>query len=168
MKFEQIKNWFDVRKTLIFIILLLLVVVLNNRLKASIKDSLSEKREELSESLALLDSNLEVQETDIESFKAMKESQSKTENWTDSVAPLVAEQKLILRQVRPMGIEQRGKSREEKLFLQVEGNVEGILGFLHYLASQADAIYVSRYLVTTRSIGTGFVTVEFVLSRLIL
>ncbi|MBI4388015.1 MAG: hypothetical protein HY582_03115 [Candidatus Omnitrophica bacterium] len=163
-------SFFDLKKSLVAIIVVLLLIVLNNRWQRLLTTELSDKREELSESLALLDSSSEIHEKakEVEALKVMKQGQSELENWTDRIAPLVAEQKLILRQVRPLGMEERGKVKEEKLFLQVEGNIDSLLTLLHHLAAQETPIYVSRYNITSRAIGSGFVSVELVLSRLIL
>lgn len=170
MKLDTIENKINFKLTLILTVLILLLIGVSLKWKESLLESLDLKREELGESLALTAAGDQSKgkEDDIELFKKIKRDQEESESWTDSIAPLVAEKKLILRQVRPMGIEQKGKVREEKLFVQVDGSVDGILGFIHHLALQESAVYVSRYLITTRSVGTGFVSAEIVVSRLIL
>ena len=170
MNFDHWYSFFNLRKTLIAVIIALLLIVANNRWQSLLNSELSDRRKELGESLALLDASSEIHNKakEVDALKDIKKSQVELENWTDKIAPLVAEQKLILRQVRPLGIEERGKIKEEKLFLQVEGNIDSLLGLLHHLASQETPIYVSRYLITSRAIGSGFVSVELVLSRLVL
>ncbi len=166
--FERLAPFFDLRTTLIVIVAALGLIALNIKWQDSLKSSLVSKQDELGDSLAMVQSNIDVKgrEKETESFKAMKSMQN--DNWTDSIPALVTDQKLILRQVRPLGIEQKGKIKEEKVFLQVDGNVDGVLGFLHHMASEEFPIHVSRYLITTRTIGTGFVSVEIVLSRILL
>ena len=170
MTAEKWYSFFDLKKTLIAIFFVLLLVVLNNRWQHWLAMELSNKREELGESLVLLDSSSQIHEKakELDALKAMKKGQPELDNWTDRIAPLVAEQKLILRQVRPMGMEERGRMKEEKLFLQVEGNIDSLLALLHHLAAQETPIYVSRYDITSRAIGSGFVSVELVLARLVL
>ncbi len=170
MSLEKWYSFFDLKKTLIAVIIGLLLIALNNRWQHVLETELSDKRKELGESLTLLDSSAQIHEQvkEKDALKAIKKSQLEVENWMDRIAPLVAEQKLILRQVRPMGVEERGKIKEEKLFLQVEGNMDGLLGLFHHLASQETTIFVSRYVITSRAIGSGFVSVELVLSRLVL
>lgn len=169
MKWSHFKSSFNWRKTLFVVIISLGTIALCDRWRSTLGAALLEARRELRDSRSLLDSDLEVQDKEMESLKVLKTSQQQNENWADTIAPLIAEQKLVLRQQRPLGIEQRGKIKEERLFVQVEGNMESLLGFLHYMASQeSSSIYVSRYLVTSRMIGTGLVSVELVLARAIL
>ena len=170
MKLENLYTFFDLRKTLLVVAVMLAFFALNSRWQAVLNQNLFAKREELSESLSLLDSGALIQEKkkEVENLQTIKSSQAQFNNWTDRLAPLVAEQKMILRQVRPLGVEVHDKIKEEKLFLQVEGSVDGLIGLLHYLASQETPIYVSHYSIASRSIGSGFISVELVLARIIL
>lgn len=167
-KFEKLIHWFDLRKTLLVMIVCLLLIALNLKWQDFLRNSLASKQDELGESLALVNSSndLKGREKEAEAFSAIKAGQF--ENWTDSIPAWVSEQKLILRQVRPMGTEQRGKVKEEKVFLQVDGSMDGLMGFLHKIASEESPIYVNRFLISTRIVGSGFVSVELVLSRVIL
>ena len=161
-------RFFDVRKTLVAGVLALLLIALNLKWQESLAGSLVAKRDELLESLHLLNSktDLKGKESELEALKALKSEAS--ENWTDSIPAWVSDQKLILRQVRPMGIEQKGRFKEEKVFLQVDGNVDGLLGFLHHIAMDESSIYVSRYFITSRTAGSGFISVELVLSKMMI
>jgi len=167
---EKLQQTLDFRKTLILVVLLLGLLALNDQWQRGLTNDLEDKRDELSESMSLLDSHADYQElaSEIENLKSIKANQAEYANWMDSIPPMVQEHKLILRQVRPIGIVEQGKKREEKLFLQVDGNIEGLIELLHHMASLEMPVYVNRYLITTRSIGTGFVSVELVLSRLLL
>ena len=163
-------QFFDLRKTILLIVIAAGLLFLNQKWLTSLDAELEIKKHEYAESKSLLSSkqNYEGREKDLENFAHLKEGAASGENWTDAVPVLVADQRLILRQVRPLGIEQVGGIKTDQLFLQVDGSIQGFLGFLHALSSLEKPVYVSRFLVSARSIGTGFVSAELVLSKLVL
>ena len=162
-------DYLDLRKTLIALVICLGLFALNIHWQDSLRQTLESEQATLGESLALLKSESEFKgkESELDSFTAIKSGQSNANNWTEQVPSLVAAHKLILRQVRPLGISEKGKDREEKLYLQVDGDVDGFLAFLQEIASFETPLYVQQYLVTTRSIGSGFISVEMVISRIL-
>jgi len=166
----QLAQFLDLRKSVLVITICLGLLAMNVRWQESLLVTLEAEQEALSESLALLDSGSKFQgrEDELDAFLAIKSKQSDSENWSEQIPPMVADQKLILRQVRPLGISQKGRKREEKLFVQVDGDISGFLAFLHHVAQLEAPIYVSEYLITSRSVGSGFVSVEMVLSRILL
>lgn len=167
-RLKSLSNFLNLSNTLVILVIGLGIVSLNVRWQDSLRQMLNDKKDELEELISLLDAKTEFQEhqSEMESFLAMKSSQE-VADWKDAIPALVAEQKLILRQVRPLGIEQRGKLKEEKIFLQVEGDAGGALGFLYHTASSDLPIYVSQVLVTSRAPGSGFISIEFVLSKIV-
>lgn len=162
--------FFDLRKTGLLIAIAIGLLFLNQRWLESLSVELELKKNEYAESQSLLASkqDYEGREKDLENFDQLKKNAASGENWTDAVPALVSDQRLILRQVRPLGIERSGGTKTEQLFLQVDGSVQGFLGFLHAISALDKPIYVNRFLITTRSVGTGFVSAELVLSKLVL
>ncbi|PIQ86150.1 MAG: hypothetical protein COV74_05580 [Candidatus Omnitrophica bacterium CG11_big_fil_rev_8_21_14_0_20_45_26] len=167
---ETFMQKLDLRKTLILVIIFLGAVTLNDQWQNVLEDHLEHDREELAESRMLINANVQFQskQEQVEKLKNWKQQQDNFSNWKDSIPGIVTDQKLILRQVRPLGIVEQGRQKEEKLFVQVDGSMDGVIGFLNHIALLDLPIYVSRYLISTRTVGSGFVTVEIVLSRLMI
>ena len=168
-KLKSFSNFLTLRNALIIIAASFLIFALNLKWQDMLRVSLSEKNDELQESFSLLNAKAELQnrQDEMAMFQALKSS-SMDDSWKDAIPSLVSEQKLILRQVRPLGVEQRGKLKEEKVFLQVEGDINGVMGFLHAVGASEVPIYVGQVLVTTQAPGSGFISAELVLVKPIL
>ena len=156
----------NLRNTLIVIIVGLLAIAGNLKWQSMLRVELDDKKNEIEEMAALLKSESELKARERE-VKALQEAQGNpsSENWKDSIPSFVSEQKLILRQVRPLGIEQHGKLSEDGLLVQLEGDIKGLTSFLHQIASSQMPIYAGQVSVTTQTFGSGFVTAELILAK---
>ena len=163
---QSVRTFFNVRNTLIAIVIGLSLLSVNVKWQDVLRLSLNEKKDELQESVSLVNSKLELQnrQSEVNAFIAIKNDPDGG-SWKDAIPNLVSDQKLILRQVRPLGIEQRGKLKEERVFLQVEGDIGGVVGFLHAIGSSEKPVYATQLLITTQSPGSGFITAEFILAK---
>lgn len=166
MNVQKLTAFFNLKNTLIAVIVSLLMIAGNLKWQSTLRSELSEKRDEVGEISVLLKSETELKAREQE-IKLLKLSQASSgaDSWKDSIPSFVSEQKLILRQVRPLGIEQRGKLKEDKLLVQVEGDVKGVTGFLHTIGSSEMPIYVGQVSISTQTLGSGFVTAELVIAK---
>ncbi len=155
-------EFFDLRKSLMLIIILLGLTALNIRWLGSLSFALNQKAREYAESNLLLESKADFQgrEQELEAFAAFTSTDNSGSKWADMIPSLVADHRLILRQIRPVGEQKKGQFLQEELLVQVDGNVQSFLEFLHALTALEKPIYVSRYVISARSAGTGFISAE--------
>ena len=155
-------GFFDLRKSLMLIMITLGLIALNVKWYGSLNFSLDQKEREYAESRMLMESKakFEGREKDLEMLSSFMKGESENTKWADVIPGLIADHRLILRQIRPVGTEKRGQFAEEELLVQVDGSIQSFLGFLRALSALEKPIYVSRYVVTARSVGTGFISAE--------
>lgn len=155
-------GFFDLRKSLMLIIIVLGITLLNVKWISSLNFNMDQKSREFSESQLLLESKSEFEgrEKELDAFSSFTKSEKSDDKWADIIPGLVADNRLILRQIRPAGEQRKGQFSQEELLVQVDGSIQGFLGFLHALTALEKPIYVSKYVVTARSAGTGFISAE--------
>lgn len=161
-KITGLIGFFDLRKSLMLTIIVLSLILLNTKWLSSLNFSLDQKSQEYSESKLLLESkaDFEGREKELEAFSTFTKSEKSDSKWADVIPGLVADHRLILRQIRPGSEQRKGQFSQEELLVQVDGSIQSFLGFLHALTALEKPIYVSRYVVTARSVGTGFISAE--------
>jgi len=161
-RMSNIISFFSLRKSLMLIIIVLGLTLLNTKWLSSLNFSLDQRSREFSESQLLLESKSEFEgrEKELEAFSAFTKAEKNDSKWADVIPGLVADHRLILRQIRPGGEQRKGQFIQEELMVQVDGSIQSFLGFLHALTALEKPIYVSRYVVTARSVGTGFISAE--------
>ena len=166
---DRLAQGMTTRKTLLWVILILVAIAINQSLQENLRTQLEQKEKEYAQSRALLESKdaLKDRQKDLDLFSTYHSAEQETGNWSEAIPPLVSARHLILRQRRPLGVERKGKVKQDKILIQVDGSVEGFLGLLYDLASAEKTVYVSRFFVTSEIVGSGFVTAEMVITRLV-
>lgn len=161
-KILKLIGFFDLRKSIMLIIIVIGLVGLNVRWLSSLNFLLEQKSREYAESKLLLESKSEFQgrEQELEAFSAFTKSEQDNTKWADIIPSLVADHRLILRQIRPAGEQKKGLFSRAELLIQVDGSIQSFLGFLYDLSALEKPIYVSRFVLTSRSLGTGFISAE--------